>query len=58
MVLSRNLLFKYYTNRVLQHGIKRVRQTQEATEATKQREQARIKEYIALTEDIITRVCS
>jgi hypothetical protein len=57
MVPSRNLSFKYY-NRVLQHGIKRVGQTQEATEATNQREQAKVKEYIALTEDIIARVCS
>jgi hypothetical protein len=37
------------------HGIKRVRQTREALEAKAAKEQAQIKKYLALTEDILSR---
>lgn len=41
----------------MQHGIKRVKQTAEAIEARKLREKAKIQEYLALTDDILARVC-
>ncbi|KAG7452843.1 rab-protein geranylgeranyltransferase, partial [Guyanagaster necrorhizus] len=37
------------------HGIKRVRQSKEALEARKAHEQAKIKDYLALNDDILTR---
>ncbi|ESK88315.1 rab-protein geranylgeranyltransferase [Moniliophthora roreri MCA 2997] len=37
------------------HSIRRVRQPQEFLEAKKKREQAKITEYLALTEDVLTR---
>ncbi|PFH50050.1 hypothetical protein AMATHDRAFT_146065, partial [Amanita thiersii Skay4041] len=37
------------------HGVKRVRQSKDAIEARKKKEQAKIVEYLAMTEDIITR---
>ena len=40
-----------------QHNVKRVRYTQEALEAKKQRDHAKLKEYLALTEDVLGRVC-
>jgi hypothetical protein len=42
----------------MQHGVKRVRQSKEAIEAKKQREQAKIKDYLALTDDVLVRVRS
>ncbi|PCH38278.1 protein prenylyltransferase [Wolfiporia cocos MD-104 SS10] len=35
------------------HGVKRVRYSREALEAKKQREQAKLKEYLALTENVL-----
>ena len=40
----------------LQHGVKRVRQSKEAQEERRKREQAKLKEYLALTEEVISRV--
>jgi geranylgeranyl transferase type-2 subunit alpha len=40
----------------VQHGVKRVRYTKEAIEEKRKREQAKLKEYLALTEDVISRV--
>ena len=40
----------------MQHGVKRVGQSKEATEAKKQREQAKIEGYLALTGDVLSRV--
>jgi len=37
------------------HGVKRVRQSKEAIEAKKQREQAKIKDYLLLTDDLLAR---
>jgi len=37
------------------HGVRRVRQSKEATEAKKKREQARINDYLLLTDDVLTR---
>ncbi|KAK7049236.1 Rab geranylgeranyltransferase [Paramarasmius palmivorus] len=37
------------------HGVKRVRQSQEVSEARKKREQAKITEYLILAEDVLTR---
>lgn len=42
----------------MQHNVKRVRQSKEAIEAKKQRERAKIKDYLALTDDVLSRVCS
>jgi len=39
----------------VQHGVKRVRYTKEAIEEKRKREQAKLKEYLALTEDVISR---
>ncbi|KAF8078123.1 rab-protein geranylgeranyltransferase [Lyophyllum atratum] len=38
-----------------QHGVKRVRQSQQVIEAKKLREKTKIEEYIALTQDVISR---
>jgi hypothetical protein len=38
------------------HGVKRVRQSKEALELKKQKEQAKIKEYLALTSEVLSRV--
>lgn len=40
----------------IQHGVKRVRQSREAIEAKKLRDQAKIQEYLALTDDVLSRV--
>ncbi|KAI0928853.1 hypothetical protein AcW2_004724 [Taiwanofungus camphoratus] len=37
------------------HGVKRVQYSREALEARKRREQAKLKEYLALTEDVLTK---
>ncbi|KAI0797855.1 rab-protein geranylgeranyltransferase [Abortiporus biennis] len=37
------------------HGVKRIRYTQEALEALKQREKAKLKEFQALTEEVLTK---
>jgi geranylgeranyl transferase type-2 subunit alpha len=42
----------------MQHGVKRVRQSKEAIEAKKQREQTKINDYLALTDDVLSRVRS
>lgn len=39
-----------------QHNVKRVRYSKEALESKKQREQSKLKEYLALTNDLIIRV--
>jgi len=39
------------------HGVKRVRDSREAIEAKQQRERAKIDEYLALTQDMLARVC-
>ena len=39
-----------------QHGVRRVRYTKEALEAKRQRDQAKLKEYTALTDDLLARV--
>jgi geranylgeranyl transferase type-2 subunit alpha len=38
------------------HGVKRIRQTAQDREAKRQREQSRIKDYLALTNVILTGV--
>ena len=40
----------------MQHGVKRVRYTKEALEEKRKREQAKLKEYLELTEEVISRV--
>ena len=45
-------------NGVDQHGVRRVRQGREAIEARKRREESKLKEYLALTEDVLSRVRS
>ena len=42
--------------RMAQHGVKRVRYSREALEAKRERDKAKLQEYLALTEDIISRV--
>jgi hypothetical protein len=37
--------------------VKRVRETREAIEAKQKRERAKIDEYLALTQDVLARVC-
>ncbi|KZT11433.1 rab-protein geranylgeranyltransferase, partial [Laetiporus sulphureus 93-53] len=37
------------------HGVRRVRYTQEALQAKRQRDQAKLKEYLALTEDVLAK---
>jgi hypothetical protein len=39
-----------------QHGVKRVRQNKEAIEARKLKEQSKLKDYLALTKDVISLV--
>jgi hypothetical protein len=38
------------------HGVKRTRQSKEVIEARKLKEQEKLKEYIALSDDILSRV--
>jgi geranylgeranyl transferase type-2 subunit alpha len=40
----------------LQHGIKRIRQSKEAIEEKARKEQSKIKDYLALTQDVLARV--
>ena len=39
------------------HGVKRVRYSKEALEAKKQKEQAKLKEYLVLNEDVLAKAC-
>ena len=42
--------------KMVQHGVKRVRYSREALEAKRERDKAKLQEYLALTEDVISRV--
>ena len=39
------------------HGVKRVRYSKEALEAKKQKEQAKLKDYLVLNEDVLAKAC-
>jgi len=52
-----SLSIEHHLKYPIQHGVKRVRQSREALEARKLREQSKIKDYLALTQDILSRVC-
>ena len=41
---------------LVQHGIKRVKETPEAREAKKQKERVKIQEFLSLSEEILRRV--
>jgi hypothetical protein len=40
----------------LQHGVKRIRRSKEAIEEKARKEQSKIKDYLALTQDVLARV--
>lgn len=42
----------------VQHNVKRVAQSNEAIAAKKKREQSKLNEFLALTDDVLSRVCS
>jgi hypothetical protein len=54
---THSFFYPYFsTYRYFQHFVKRVKHSKEAIEAKKQKEQSKIREYLALTDDILTRV--
>ena len=40
------------------HGVKRVRYSKEALEVKKLKEQAKLKEYLVLNDDVLAKACS